>query len=403
MPLAPFSAIVDERFRIKLSFDTNILMYLLDCPYPKLNDFVLELRKHTDFVELITNRYAIFELYEKRKEEHFIKKANHHGFGNDGLNSDKFYIRDKSKYQKVLRFISMRSVLGDRIYTPLSNWGDKYFKPSPLTGNGLFFSDFNAIMRLTKSDIPRILDEFGINTVGSLHDNLWSPTFELIFHSRISREDSLVAIAFLRPDLVRSEKNLVILTNDGDFQKFYSEAQDKGLIEPLFDSLGLQPPVIDRISKIQSEYGKPNVQSLKNNIAFNVEQFTLNYVKKMIITNNEAHFIGYTDKNLVPRRNDIIGIDLIGDAQYNVGQNLLLIGANLDFIYTIPQEITSFVDRTSTQLPMPIRKDPGKKSKDNKVVFQYPPLAADDLDKAHEPAIMTALKESGNLVFVNPN
>jgi hypothetical protein len=262
-------------------------------------------------------------------------------------------------------------------------------------GEGLFFSQINAIGASTKLDIPRIQNDFGIEIEGSIHDNLWNPTFELILNSRISREDSLIASAFIQPQSGRVEKNLILLTNDGDFAAFYKQAQERGLIAPLFASLSWYEPTIIRITQLQTSEG--SLVNLRNPLINDLNANVLSFLKNLIIENNKSHFLGYTDPDILPQSTDMIGLKIKGDAQYHANQNLMIIGSNLDFIYTIPNTINEFRKKDSTAIDFPLR------NAHKLVCYKHVPLAANDPDVPHEAQIISALKTRKNLVFVHPD
>lgn len=395
MPLQPFSTrYVDERFRIKIAFDTNILMYLLDNAYPNLNLTVSTLRNYSDFVDLITNRYAIFELYEKRKETHFMNCASSLGLL-DKINSDKFYVDDIIRYQRLFSTVFSKRLFGASRQKKIFQFLKKYFSIGQHGGDGLFFSNISAIGTATKLDIPRIKNDFGIELEGSIHDNLWNPTFELILSSRISREDSLIASAFIQPESGRVEKNLILLTNDGDFATFYKQAQEKGFIAPLFTALNWHEPSIIRITQLKTLEG--SLINLRNPLINDLNEHILSFLKSHIIENNKAHFLGFTEPDILPQSKNMIGLKIKGEAQYHANQNLMIIGSNLDFIYTIPNVINEFRKKDSTQIDFPLREI------HKLVCYKHVPLAANDPDIAHEPQIISALKTRRNLVFVHPD
>lgn len=392
MPLLPFSATVDDRFRIKLAFDTNLLMYLLDNSYPKLNNAIIELDQIRSFVDLITNPYALFELHEKRKETHFIDFAWRAGFKVSRTNSDRFNIPVDDKICRVIKKYVPKKIFGYNLQEKiLKNISPK----ADLFGDGLYFLNQPAIRRLTLSDIQKIQNDFGIEIIGSIHDNIWNPTSELMLHSRISREDSLVAMSFLFPELFRMEKNLIILTNDGDFQAFYQHALNKGLISPLFASLGINEPVIQRISQMQTMDG--SIFNLKTVLPMPLREKIIEFVKGSIRRFNSSLFLGYTDGKILPRNIQMIGLKIKGPAEYNSNQNLLIIGKNLDFIYTIPYSISEFRDSKENKIDFPLRVT------HMRVCFKHIALDPSDPDKAYENQILQELKKDGNLVFVHPD
>ncbi len=395
MPLQQFSAAyIDERFRIKIGFDTNLLMYLLDNSYPSLNLAVTEFNKYPEFIDLITNRYSIFELYEKRKEAHFIKCAESLGLF-EKINSDKFYLNDVVRYQRFFSIVFSKRIWGKRLHRKIFTELEKHLSVGQFGGEGLFFENRQTIINSVNDDIPKIQSQFGIEISGTIHDNIWDPTFELILNSRISREDSLIATAFIQPDAVKSEKNLILLTNDGDFEFFYRQAQQRGIISPLFTKLGLHEPEISRITQLRTMSGH-NI-NLRNTIISNFQSNILSYLKNAIIERNKNHFLGHTDSTILPKSKEMIGIKVTGLAQYHKNQNLLIIGNNLDFFYTIPHNILEFKTSDSKSIDFPLRVD------HKKVTYKHIPLDANDPDKIHENQIFSALKQHDNLVFVHPD
>ncbi|MGE0634868.1 MAG: hypothetical protein AB7G44_02875 [Bacteroidia bacterium] len=394
MALKPFSAVVNSQFRLELGFDTNLLMYLIDNEYPDLNQAIVELNKYGDFVRLNTNRYALFELYEKRKEAHFIKHAFNSGYHPSKINSDKFSVQNSQKHW-LLNFISKRKKWNKKFQKATLEYLEKLLSKRALTEDLYFFSVQKEIMAAVNADIPKIKNDFGIDIIGTLHDNLWQPTFDLILNSRISREDSLIAIAFLYSQANVREKNVVILTNDGDFRSFHEESKKQGLISTVFANSNLSEPVIDRIANLKNL--KNGEFNLRNSGNLNIENSIIEYIKRNIIEKNSSHFLGFTDEKILPNKTDIIGIKLTGTAKYSTDNYLLFIGNKLDFLYIVPYNITEFRKEDGNQIDFPLRKE------HKKACYKHLELQGDDPDKEHEQLILSSLKQSGNLVFVSPD
>lgn len=399
------STVVDERFRAKIGFDTNLLMYLLDCNYPKLNEFVSELGNYKVFVDLVTNSYAIFELYENGKKTHFIRIAKNFGYSEHRLTPDIFNINDRVRFEGLLKLFSLKRLLSERNYKRLRSFWLRHVIRNTSIGGLFFFNKHEEIMNAAKLDILRVSEFFSIEVVGKMHDNLWGPTNELIFHSRISREDSLIAMSFLKPSLERNQENITLLTNDGDFESFYSEAGRMGLLHPLLDRLAIPSPSIERITKIKGSYGSTSLFNLRSAIPLRIaiSDLVKGFVKRQIVQNRMRDFIGTTDGSVLKKNPKAICIKLNGKGEYLPTKKLVFIGGDLDYFYILPFSISEFSNHKKNLVTFPVKYDENKNAVGNKVVFFFNGLEENDPDKPFENELLLALKKSDNLVFVHPD
>ena len=164
---------VRERFRIKFYLDTNILSYLVDNTYSGLT-LTMNYLKNSEFADLVSSKYVIFEFVGIRKREHYL--------------------------QKVLQ--KSTSAAGKVNISSLLKYKDNFNAPE------VKFEDVQADIKLAvETEVQDITTNFGIDySANILHDTLLNPTFEINLSSRVSKEDSLVLTSAVWSDATTKEE-----------------------------------------------------------------------------------------------------------------------------------------------------------------------------------------------------
>lgn len=362
MPMEKWSDLpVRERFRIKFYLDTNILSYLIDNTYSGLT-FTIDYLKNSEFVDLVSSKYVIFEFVGIRKREHYL--------------------------QKVLQKSTSTSS-GKVNLSSLLKYKDKF------SASEVKFEDVQADIKLAvETEVQDITNNFGIEfNANILHDSLLNPTFEVNLSSRISREDSLVLISAVWSDLATKEDFVLIASNDQDFIESYNEVS----LNQVFTNHGLTPPLVEHLRDIRINGGsKVNLTEAKDDIK--LPNFLPTKLNELIIEKNKALFLGKTIHcgNGAGFPTNVVCFNLPENTELNTNLYLTIIGKDLDFIYSTKLPVTDFFDQVS------IANYPLRKSVPTNISFK--PM--EDIGGVPTPIpldIVRRLRETGNLIFINPD
>lgn len=351
---------VREQFRIKFYLDTNILSYLIDSTYSGLT-FTMDYLKNSEFADLISSKYVIFEFVGIRKREHYLQK-----------------VLQKSK-----------SAAGNVNISSLLKFKDRFNAPE------VKFEDVQADIKLAvEKEVQDITNNFGIDYNSNiLHDKLLNPTFEINLSSRISREDSLVLTSAVWSDETTKEEFVLITSNDQDFFDNYNP----GLLNSVFMRHGLTPPIVEHLREIKLNAGT-KVDLTSSNDDDKLSTFLPTKVKELIIERNKALFLGKTINcgNGPGFPTNVVCFRLPENTDLNNNLYLTIIGKDLNFIYSSKLPISDFYDKN------PIANYPLRKEVPTNISFR----PTEDIGNGPAPIaqnIINKLRESGNLVFINPD
>ncbi|MFZ4454938.1 MAG: hypothetical protein ACOYOT_01825 [Bacteroidales bacterium] len=346
-----------EEYEINFFVDTNILSYLVDNTYPLLNDFLNELRS-ISLVNLISSEYVLLEFLGIRKREHYIRES-------------------LSSFQSSGKRINVSSLL---------KYHNQYSLPE---------IDFHELLPEIKKKIDgekeSITTDFGISFNCKFHDKLYNPTSEICLSTKISKEDSLVLVSSIIPLDGKVNENVIILTNDSDFPKWYSEVD----INHIFKALVVPRPTLQDIKKIGNSNGRI-INLTDNKGAYDQRVITTDYLKKVFLEIKNDLFLGET---FTPRGVDIPCNCITFDCK--VGRTLFsniyvtIVGGNFDFIYTPSNKITFW----SNGKPIESCGFEANESISNLSFV----VEIDDTDKLIEKEIIQKLKEPGNLIIFHPH
>jgi len=343
-----------KEFKTRFFVDTNILCYLIDNTYVSLNKFITCF-KDSPFVELISSEYVLLEFIGVRKKEHYLREA-------------------VTQTQAQGKQINMCSMLKDY---------DRY---------SLREVDFHTLLPSIKSMVDsekdKISSNFGITFNCGFHQDLFNPTSDVCLSTKISREDSLVLISSIIPKQGETNDNVILLTNDSDFKKWYTERN----IDHIFESYSIPKPEIQGISNIESD----KVLNLFNTIEDDeIEKHVFGYLNKILKRRLTDYYIGTT---FIPTGenfpNDCLCFEAQLDKNITNDKYITIIGKNLDFIYNTEKTVSFWNNGKK------ITNDGFIATDGNSYLSCKVDIDNTNTDKA---SILAKLKEDGNLIFLHPD
>ena len=338
---------VDDKFRVNIFLDTNILVDILDNTFVNLNksvDYLID----SDFVDLKSSHYNMFEFVEVRKRLLFIKEIQK----TQGVN------------------IPIKSSFGRR-----GNWKHGDIK----------YEDYkDPIVQTVTEEKLKISSEYSIDWENNtFHEELLAPTVDLCLGSTISREDSLVMTTCAFPRNGIKEGYVLLMSRDKNFN---DSCKDE--INSIFESYKLSMPemlktgcLINRESRRQLNlYDDQETED-------DIVQFWIDKIKKTIIQKNKNIYLGMTYYFPLERDDKSIFFNLKKDVPLNCNICLTIIGKNLDFIFS-----TKFIgDFWNFQS---IKNYPFVNIENEEhISFRL----ADNIDDE----LFRSIRQKGNLVFVN--
>lgn len=351
---------VTERFRIKFYLDTNILAYIVDNTYSGLTTMINFL-KDSEFSDLISSKYVVFEFVGIRKKEHYLRAviANSTSAATGQLNlSSLLKYRDDFNATEA-PFDTVKAAIEQKVMQELK-------------------------------DILNFSIDYEKNI---LHESLLAPTFELTLRTKISRHDSIVYMSSAWPDVGTKEDFVFLMSNDLTFVQNTSHADVDGIIQ----AHGLSKPHVECIRSLQENNAHKINLTLAGDDAL-LPTFLPFKIKELLIKKNQSLFLGRT----IPCGNgqgfptNVICFSLNANTVLNNNIYLIIIGKDLDFIFSIKVPVVSFWNQTEITV-YPFQNAAA-------INISFKPM--DNSTGAPLPlpaAIINRLRESGNLVFINPD
>jgi hypothetical protein len=345
---------VDDKYRITIFLDTNILIDVLDGTFGNLNNSI-NFFITSEFVTLKSSHYVMFEMIENRKWKHFSEEV----FKQNGANSS-----IKKKYHWKI--------------------------------DGVKYTDHKTdIQQKVLEEKEKIFRDFTIVWEENvLHDKLLTPTLDLCLESTISREDSLVLLSCVFPKDKEKEEQVLLMSRDKDFNKSCNEID----IKSIFSKHNLTVPEMIKTGCIfcEKQPKKINLNADHQHTQDEIIQFWKQKIIETIIKKNKGSFLGYSYSYNAAVGNGCVffklpkGIQLIN----NIG--LTIIGKDLDFVYSthiIPEfwnnqkiDIYPFVDN------------------ENNATISFKPYDKDEngsIIEFQNQELLAKMREKGNLVFIN--
>lgn len=276
----------------KVFLDTNILSYLIDGTFPSLNKLLQSLRG-TCLFDLISSDYCKSEFVGIRKREHYLRLSVQQAMkGNNSLN-----------FSSLLKY---HNQFGS-VEVP-------------------FESIIDQIRDNVKAELQKITTDFGIDFSCTLHAGLTNLANEVCLNSKISKEDSLVMVSSIIPSSGIKYDNVILVTHDNDFVKWYNEEPAKSKINSCFTGNSLSEPYfIDSKNvfghNLDKEVNPENV--IPDFLNWFIDRFKDFYIGKTIVPIPEC-----------PQDSFAIKAEI--NKSIHQGSYVFVVGRELDYMYAIP-------------------------------------------------------------------
>lgn len=351
---------VRERFRIKFYLDTNILAYLCDNTFSGLTQ-AIAFFSQSSFADLISSRFVIFEFVGIRKREHYMREV-------------------VKKSTNAAGKLNMSSLLKYR---------DGYDAPE------VKFEDVQAsIKQLVMKEVEEISTSFGIEyDKNFLHDSLLPLTFDISLSSKISRHDSLMMASAVWPDANKKDSFVFIISNDQAFVQQCSNQE----VHNSFTTHNLSKPKVEWLRSMQLA----NIHRLNLTVATD-DQHLATYLpaklKELIVEKNSQFYLGRSIQcgNGPGFPTDVVCFELKENTPLANHLYLTIIGRDLDFVYSTKLPVNGFWNQVE------IQNYPFQNNQPTNISFR-PMVNTDTGPTAIDQAILNRLRETGNLIFINPD
>lgn len=245
-------AFVDDRYKIHIYLDTNILVDYVENKNSLLNKS-LEYLSNSPFVILRSSHYVEFEFVEVRKRNEFYK--------------------------------CVRGLL------PPAGEDMSFAKEWVLDGK-TYEENKSVVSNIVEEDLKKIKEQLDIDFDDHvLHEKLIEPTKDICLSTNISREDTLVMVSCVFPKPDDRLPFGVILSNDKQYKDAFENS--KGTIESTLKNKGISIPSFLSVKQLQNEDGNIINLNVQNT---NVEITSLwNWIiRQMIIKKQCENFVGET-------------------------------------------------------------------------------------------------------------
>jgi hypothetical protein len=348
---------VHEEFCIKFFLDTNLLVYLIDSTYPRLNDFI-NILNNSPFARIISSRYVIFEFVGARKREHYFRIA--------AKNSES-------------------TPDGNINFSSLFKFRDQFDNP-----NAVFKDEIKNIKKAVNEEIERISRDFNIDFEYSFfHSDQLQPTIEVCLASKISNHDSLVLISAILPQSKGTEQ-IVLLTNDGAFvNSYYNEN-----VETILKNKSIKTPELLKIDNIPEDIillGKDCTDQK------DLEDKVKTMLGKQISKKMGQKFIGKTfPPTGADFPNDCISFSMALERTLKNGLYITVLGKGLDFIYTTKKPVEFWNNGA------PIEGEFLPQQDNRNISCKIVDVDENDNEIAVQD-IINYLRTEGNFVFIHPD
>lgn len=348
-----------KEFKITFFVDTNILCFLVDSTYSTLNDF-FDYIKQNQLIDLISSEYVLLEFVGVRKREHYLREA---------LN----------KSNELGKSINLSSLL-------------KYHNQFSLPE-----IDFYSLLPQIKKNIDfekeKISSEFGISFNCNFHQKLINPTSDICLSSKISKEDSLVLISSILPDDSTSNKNVILLTSDSDFNSWFNDLSINESINSIFETYEIDKPDLQYIKEINGFDNKKFNLTECIDTSIVVDNFNL-YVCDNLKRKLNNLYIGDT---FSPKNdnfpNDCLSIKIKTNLPILNNKYITIISKDLNFIYNLGHQVSFWNNGAEID-------DEFVASDDNSHLSVKLTISEKEPDRSN---ILNRLKEAGNLIFYHPD
>lgn len=351
---------VRDRFRVKFYLDTNILAYLCDKNYSGLT-YTIDYLKTSEFADLVSSRFVIFEFVGIRKREYYLREVA------------------KKMTSATTGAIDMNSLM---------KYKDDFDAPD------LKFEDVQAGIKATvMKEVEEISTNFDIEyDKNILHDDLLAPTFDIILDSKLSRHDSLMLVSSIWPDATKKDDFVFLVSNDKAFVQHCTGST----LDAALASHNLAKPKVELLRSMQLNNQRVNLTLPTDDQ--HLPTYLPAKLKDLMVMKNLQYYLGKT----IPPGNgagfpaDAIHFELNANALLNNNLYLTIIGRDLDFVYSTKLPVDNFWNRVA------IQHYPFQSNQIEPISFR-PTIDNGNGPVPIDAAIVTRLRETGNLIFINPD
>lgn len=347
--MAEQNQIVEEAYRVNVYLDTNILIDYVEGKYPLLKRSI-DFLSHCPFVYLRSSHYVLFEFTEVRKSLLFWKKA-------DPEESRPFDNKVKSEIK--------------------SEW--KY--------NNVEYATFkDEITNTVLAELDMFRDVLGINFEEHvLHENLVYPTSSLCLATKISREDCLVMVSCMHPDVNLKLDHCLLLTRDARYYKAVQENDAE--VKEVFEKNILEPPILIRTESLFDANSGKQYNLYDDPAGTNIELFWKNLIANAIKSKMSSTYAGMTYTfGTAGVAAECIYFEMDGeDKTLRQSEGLYFIGKDLTFRTIVAGPFEYWNNGNAIALP---HSNPD---------FPKYSFKKEGID----PEMLLKLREKGNLVFYN--
>ena len=344
---------VIDKFKIDIFLDTNILVDYVLGTKPILRHSIDYLNNKRS-VRLRSSHYVEFELAEVLK----IKYFGYSVLGHWPNKTEKSQIRsgkwniNNTDYSQKMQEVSTK---------------------------------VTQSMMMLKSSFDRLFDDH------VLHKGLIEPTCDLFLHSKISREDSLVAVSSVLPKNEDPLDFVALFSNDSQFCS--AVIQYNATINSILSSKGLREPVVVNAKQLSCSSMKSHFNMNRDNYDnTTIEEFWDKLIIDFIKLKNRDTYIGET--YTFGRPNTISGECIY----FNLQNTSTLNDTNSILFFTNDAEETISLKLKTRNGGLEFWNGGHKVILPNDNIND-PRYSFKPLDGMLEPDELEKLRESGNLVF----
>lgn len=249
---------VDDNFKIDIFLDTNILVdYVLGTKASLTHS--IDYLNNKRSVRLRSSHYVEFELAEVLK----ICFFGHAVLGHYPNKQEKSQIKSGDWIVNGIDYTQKMQEISVKV---------------------------NQEMSRLKTIFDRLFDDH------VLHDGLIDPTCDFVLHSKVSREDSMVAISSVFPTNYDRLEDVSLLSNDSQFCSAIID--NDATITSVLNQKGLKKPLILNAKKLTCSSIKSQL-NISNNQYNNqsIEKFWDKMILELVLQKNKDTFVGKTYKS----------------------------------------------------------------------------------------------------------
>ena len=226
--------IVDEKYRVNIYLDTNILVDYIEGTYPLLNKSIDYLCS-CPFVNLRSSHYVLFEYTEVRKYQLFMSKSSKIEYTSFKDKLYSFFCRKDKELDK------------DAIKARIKRTWNR----NSVDYNHIKVEIINKIqeeLNCLRNELNLDFDEH------VLHEALVFPTNSLCLSTKISKEDCLVLVSCMHPKEDKKLENWIFLSRDDQYYRSYQNNIND--VDSVFQASNLVLPQFIHTNKIKHHQNK---------------------------------------------------------------------------------------------------------------------------------------------------